>query len=43
MDPLWNDIIMFLALVVLVAALATAPFGDGKPHEDEPSNPSEEG
>jgi hypothetical protein len=42
-DPIWNDVIMFLALVVLVAALATAPLGAAKPPNEEPSKPPEEG
>jgi hypothetical protein len=42
-DPIWNDVIMFLALLVLVAALATAPLGADKPPDEEPSKPSEDG
>ena len=42
-DPIWSDVIMFLALLVLVAALATAPLGAVKLPEEEPTKPSEDG
>ena len=42
MDPIWNDVIVF-AILVLVAALATAPLGADKAPDEEPSKPSEEG